>query len=58
VLRKIEIRDADGVGTADLSDLFEEAIRLSRVNRLDEATTIASFCQAIDGATNALSWHD
>jgi hypothetical protein len=43
VLRKIEIRYADGVGTADLIDLFEEAIRLSRVNRLDETTTIAAL---------------
>jgi hypothetical protein len=43
MLRKIEIRYADGAGTADLSDLFEEAIRLSRVNRLDEATTVAAL---------------
>jgi hypothetical protein len=43
VLRKIEILYADGVGTASLSDLLEKAIRLSRVDRLDEATTIGAL---------------
>jgi hypothetical protein len=43
VLRKIEILYADGVRTATLPDLFEEAIRLARVERLDEATTIAAL---------------
>jgi len=43
MLRKIEILYADGVGTADLSGPLEEAIPLSRVNRLDEATTIAAL---------------